>query len=218
MEIVRRLVARSDVVHHNMVKGVAGRLGIDYETLRKIKPDIIYCNTYMYGPEGPLSHLGGNDSLSQALSGLEWEPGAGGGGQRPLYYRIGHTDTTNALASVVGVLLALAHRDRTGEGQEVWTSLLNAAVYVKVGRVSHRGRRVEPAKLNKSQTGFGPCTACMRRRTVGSRWRGSRTQHWPRVLPGAWVVPSSSTTSGSPAPKPGRPTASSSRRCSSRCS
>ena len=70
-EVVRQLVRGADVVHHNMTKGVAERLGIDHASLQNIKPDIISCNTYMYGPEGPLSHLGGNDSLSQALSGLE---------------------------------------------------------------------------------------------------------------------------------------------------
>jgi crotonobetainyl-CoA:carnitine CoA-transferase CaiB-like acyl-CoA transferase len=154
-EIVGRLVARSDVVHHNMVKGVAGRLGIDYETLREVKPDIIYCNTYMYGPEGPLSHLGGNDSLSQALTGFEWDQGPADEGNVPLYNRTGHTDTTNAMASVVAVLLALAHRDRTGEGQEVWTSLLNAALYVKGDVYLTEDGASEPAKLNKSQTGLG---------------------------------------------------------------
>ena len=82
--IVHRLVAQSDVVHHNMAKGVAERLGIDYESLRKIKPDIISCNTYMYGPEGPLSHLGGNDSLAQALCGFEWEHGPAEEGNDPL--------------------------------------------------------------------------------------------------------------------------------------
>ena len=75
------LVATADVVHHNMTKGVPERLGIDYETLKKIKPDLIYCNTFMYGPEGPLSHLGGQDSLAQAASGLEWQAGPAGRGE-----------------------------------------------------------------------------------------------------------------------------------------
>src|SRR5207253_5272806 len=120
---------RADIVHHNMTKGVARRLGIDHESLRQIKRDIISCNTYMYGLDGPLSFLGGQDSLAQAMVGWEWEAGAADAGGRPLWYRFGHADTCNALSSVVGVLLALAHRDRTGEGQEVWTSLLNGALY-----------------------------------------------------------------------------------------
>ena len=107
----------------------------------------------MYGTRGSLSHLGGNDSLSQALSGLEYEA-VPEEGNPPLYYRFGHTDTTDALASTVGVLVALADRDRTGEGQAVWTSLLNAAVYVNSEVYLTPDGAADPPKLNKSQTGF----------------------------------------------------------------
>jgi crotonobetainyl-CoA:carnitine CoA-transferase CaiB-like acyl-CoA transferase len=179
MEIVRQLIERSDVVHHNLTKGVGERLGIDYQSLCKIKPDIIYCNTYMYGPEGPLSHLGGNDSLSQALSGLEYEMGPAEEGNRPLYYRFGHTDTTNALASVVGVLVALAHRDRTGEGQEVWTSLLNAAVYVNSDVYLTEDGAANPPKLNKSQTGFGPLYRLYETQDGWVQVAGVKKEHWP---------------------------------------
>ena len=178
--IVGKLVAESDVVHHNMVKGVAARLGIDYDSLRAIKPDIIYCNTYMYGPEGPLSHLGGNDSLSQALTGWEWDQGPAEEGNTPIYNRFGHTDTTNAMASVVAVLLALAHRDRTGEGQEVWTSLLNAALYAKSDvYLTEDGQASEPPTLNKSQTGTG---ALYRLYETAEGWiqiAGVKERHWP---------------------------------------
>ncbi|MGE0795820.1 MAG: CoA transferase, partial [Acidimicrobiia bacterium] len=153
-ELLRRLIEQTDVVHHNMVKGVAERIGIDYQSLKKIKPDIIYCNSYMYGPEGPLSHLGGNDSLSQALTGFEWEQGPAEQGNDPAYYRFGFTDTTNAMSSVVGVLLAIAHRDRTGEGQEVWTSLLNAALYVAGSTYLTEDGASNPPPMNKSQTGL----------------------------------------------------------------
>ncbi|MCW2522144.1 MAG: CoA transferase [Frankiales bacterium] len=182
-EIVHRLVATSDVVHHNMVKGVAGRLGIDFESLRQIKPDLIYCNTYMYGPEGPLSHLGGNDSLSQALTGWEWDQGPAEAGNTPLYYRFGHTDTTNAMASVVAVLMALLHRDATGEGQEVWTSLLNAALYAKSDvYLTQDGTgpsgSSDPPAMNKSQTGLG---ALYRLYETADGWlqvAGIKEEHW----------------------------------------
>jgi crotonobetainyl-CoA:carnitine CoA-transferase CaiB-like acyl-CoA transferase len=177
-EIVARLVERSDVVHHNMTKGVAGRLGIDHESLQKIKPDIISCNTYMYGPEGPLSHLGGNDSLSQALSGLEYEQGPAEEGNRPLYYRTGHTDTTNALASVVGVLSALVHRDATGEGQAVWTSLLNAATYVCSEVYLTADGAANPPKLDKAQTGFGPLYRLYETQDGWLQVAGVKEEHW----------------------------------------
>jgi crotonobetainyl-CoA:carnitine CoA-transferase CaiB-like acyl-CoA transferase len=156
LEIVHRLVERSDVVTHNMTKGAPERLGIDYESLRKVKPDLIYCNSFMYGPVGPLSHLGGQDSLAQALGGLEWEAGPAEEGNPPLYYRFGHCDTTNALASVAGILMALAHRDRTGEGQAVWASLLNGAVYLGSEVYLTEDGASNPPKLDKGQTGFGP--------------------------------------------------------------
>jgi crotonobetainyl-CoA:carnitine CoA-transferase CaiB-like acyl-CoA transferase len=178
-EIIRRLVAQSDVVHHNMVKGVAERLGIDYQSLRQIKPDIIYCNSYMYGPEGPLSHLGGNDSLSQALTGFEWQQGPADEGNTPQYYRFGHTDTTNAMASVVAVLLALAHRDRTGEGQEVWTSLLNAALYANGGVHLTEDGPVDPPPMDKGQTGLG---ALYRLYETADGWiqvAAVKERHWP---------------------------------------
>jgi crotonobetainyl-CoA:carnitine CoA-transferase CaiB-like acyl-CoA transferase len=179
-DLVRRLVARSDVVHHNMVKGVAARLGIDYATLRQVKPDLIYCNTYMYGPEGPLSHLGGNDSLSQALTGWEWDQGGTEEGNTPLYYRFGHTDTTNAMSSVVAVLLALAHRDRTGEGQEVWTSLLNAALYGKSDvHLIEDGGASEPPPVNKSQTGLGPLYRLYETLDGWLQVAAVEEHHWP---------------------------------------
>ena len=176
--VVRRLVERSDIVHHNMVKGVAERLGIDHASLREIKPDIISCNTYMYGPEGPLSHLGGNDSLSQALSGIEYEAGPAEEGNPPLYYRFGHTDATNALSSVVGVLVALAHRDRTGEGQEVWTSLLNAATYTCSDvYVTEDGASPSP-KLDKAQTGFGALYRLYETQDGWIQVAAVKPQHW----------------------------------------
>ncbi len=123
LEAAKRLVAGADVVHHNMTRGVASRLGIDYDACRALRADIIYCNTYAYGREDPLGRFGGLDPLYQASSGLEFEAGAVRHGNDPLYLRFGMCDTANAMLSVVGVLLALVHRARTGEGQELWTSL-----------------------------------------------------------------------------------------------
>ncbi|HEX5615641.1 MAG TPA: CoA transferase [Acidimicrobiia bacterium] len=125
VEIAHQLIATADIVHHNMTVGVAAKLGIDDAACRAIKPDIVYCNTYAYGVEGPLARFGGLDPLYQASSGLEYESGAVGDGNAPLYYRFGMCDASNAMLSVVAVLAALFHQKRTGEGQELWTSLLD---------------------------------------------------------------------------------------------
>jgi crotonobetainyl-CoA:carnitine CoA-transferase CaiB-like acyl-CoA transferase len=152
--IGRELVARSDVVHHNMVLGVAERLGIDYDTLREIKPDIICCNSFMYGPTGPLAHLGGLDPLAQAAAGLEYEAGPVHAGNRPLWSRFGHGDTTNALSSVVGVLMALYHRKQTGSGQALWASLLHATAYSTSGVYETSDGPSDYPRLDQQQTGL----------------------------------------------------------------
>jgi crotonobetainyl-CoA:carnitine CoA-transferase CaiB-like acyl-CoA transferase len=157
-EIAYRLVERADVVHHNMTKGTAARLSLDGETLRARNPGLVYCNTYAYGEEGPLSHFGGLDPLYQAAVGLEYDAGPVAEGNPPLYYRFGMCDTANALASVQAVLLALYHRARTGVAQSVTTSLLSAStLYTSDVFVAVDGGTSPPPRpaLDKAQTGLG---------------------------------------------------------------
>jgi crotonobetainyl-CoA:carnitine CoA-transferase CaiB-like acyl-CoA transferase len=179
--IIEELIARSDVVHHNMTKGVAERLGIDQETLRAIKPDIVSCNTFMYGPTGPLADLGGLDPLSQAAAGLEYEAGPVAEGNRPLWYRFGHGDTANALASIVGTLMAVYNRKRTGKGQAVWTSLLHGTALWGSGAHRVGDELVELAKFDKAQTGLD---ALYRLYETADGWlqiAAVRPEHWPAL-------------------------------------
>ncbi|HEX2737381.1 MAG TPA: CoA transferase [Acidimicrobiia bacterium] len=157
MEIARRLIERADIVHHNMTKGVATRLGIDYDACKAIKPDIVYCNTYAYGREGPLSHFGGLDPLYQAATGLEYEAGATQEGNQPLYYRFGMCDAANAMLSVVGVLTALYHHRVTGEGQEVWTSLLDGGAVFASDALLVDGAPVPRPRLDVDLYGLDAC-------------------------------------------------------------
>ena len=108
-EIALQLVERADIVHHNMTAGVAVRLGIGYEDCKRVNDDIVYCNTWAYGLEGPLGRFGGLDPLYQASAGLEYEQGPVREGNAPNYLRFGMTDTANAMLSVVGCLAALYH-------------------------------------------------------------------------------------------------------------
>jgi crotonobetainyl-CoA:carnitine CoA-transferase CaiB-like acyl-CoA transferase len=158
LEVVLRLAEIADVVHHNMTKGTATRLGIDYEALKARHPELVHCNTYAYGAEGPLSEFGGLDPLYQAACGIEYEAGPVAEGNPPLYLRFGMTDTANAMVSLVGVLAALYHQRRTGEGQDLWTSLLNgAAVFSSdVFLVDGEPGPVRPG-LDRNQTGVSPC-------------------------------------------------------------
>jgi len=154
LEVALRLVATADVVHHNMTVGVADRLGIGYEACRAVKPDIVYCNTFAYGREGPLAHFGGLDPLFQASAGIEWDQGPVAAGNPPLYLRFGMADTANAFASVVGCLLALLHQRRSGEGQELWTSLLDAAQWLEADALLVDGAPATRPILDAGQHGF----------------------------------------------------------------
>ena len=156
-ELAMRLVGTADVVHHNMTKGTATRLTLDYAACKAARDDIVYCNTYAYGLEGPLSHFGGLDPLYQASSGIEHELGATNHGHDPLYYRYGMCDAANALLSIVGVLEALVHRERTGEGQELWTSLMDGgAVFASDTLLLPDGTPAARPKVDALQRGFEP--------------------------------------------------------------
>jgi crotonobetainyl-CoA:carnitine CoA-transferase CaiB-like acyl-CoA transferase len=154
LDVAYKLIERADIVHHNMTAGVARKLGIGYDDCKRLNADIVYCNTYAYGFEGPLAHFGGLDPLYQAAAGLEYEAGAVQHGNDPLYYRFGMTDTANAMLSVVGCLAALYHQRRTGEGQELWTSLLDGGAVFASDALLVGGEPVPRPRLDKELRGI----------------------------------------------------------------
>ena len=120
------LVAWADVVHHNLRMPAARKLGLDYESLRAINPDVIYCHASSYGPKGERANWPGYDQLFQASAG--WEVLGGGEGNNPMWFRFGFMDHLCAMGSTVATLLAVYHRDRTGTPQFVTGSLLGGGV------------------------------------------------------------------------------------------
>ncbi|HUR77083.1 MAG TPA: CoA transferase [Acidimicrobiales bacterium] len=189
VEVLLRLAEQADVVHHNMTKGTAQRLGIHYETLRARNPALVHCNTYAYGPEGPMSDFGGLDPLYQAACGLEHEAGAVAEGNPPLYLRFGMTDTANAFVSVVGVLAALFDRERSGLGQDVWTSLLNGAA-VFGSDVFLRDDAPAPRRpgLDRGQHGTSPCYRLYATQDGWVQIAACSTEQW-RALCGVLALP-----------------------------
>jgi crotonobetainyl-CoA:carnitine CoA-transferase CaiB-like acyl-CoA transferase len=125
---VQRMVARCDVVVHNFRPGAMARFGLDYEQLRAIRRDIIYCEFYAYGKEGPLSQLGANDLALQAHSGLMSITGEPD--RPPVRCGSSVVDLHASLALVTAILAALLHRERTGDGQVVETSLLRSSAHL----------------------------------------------------------------------------------------
>ena len=155
-EIAHRLVAKADIVAQNMRVGVADRLGIDYATLKKINPKLIYCHTNGYGVTGPRAGWPGLDQLFQAMCGAEYEGGAVRHGNPPIWYRFGMCDTGNAFQSAIAMLQALYHRDQTGQGQFVTTSLLNCGMYYNSDYFEGGPEGLGRPALDKGQTGLGP--------------------------------------------------------------
>jgi crotonobetainyl-CoA:carnitine CoA-transferase CaiB-like acyl-CoA transferase len=154
LEIAHRLMKKVDVVHHNMRPGVAERLGVGYDTAKALNPSVIYCQTTMWGQQGPRRDWPGFDQLGQSSCGCEYE--LGGEGNPPVWYRFGMCDQACACLSAVAVLTALLWRDQTGEGQFVDSSILSGGMYynsdVWIGR---EGPFTRP-RLDREQTGISP--------------------------------------------------------------
>jgi crotonobetainyl-CoA:carnitine CoA-transferase CaiB-like acyl-CoA transferase len=155
--VAQKLIAGADVIHHNMRPGVAERLGVDYLSARSINPRIVYCHTTGFGDSGPMASLPGSDQMAQALLGLEHEQGGAPGGGAPNWYRFGMCDHINALVSVVAVLQALNNRQRTGVGQLVKTSILQASTLFVSGAflAGEPGKLISP-HVDSDQMGLSP--------------------------------------------------------------
>jgi crotonobetainyl-CoA:carnitine CoA-transferase CaiB-like acyl-CoA transferase len=152
---LHRLIAAADVIHHNMRTGVAERLGADYETARRINPAIVYCHTRGFEATGPRATLPGNDQMGQALSGTWWELGACADGQPPSWHPGALGDFGNGVMSAVAVIQALYHRQRTGEGQFVDTSIINMGfLYNSSTFVRPDGTGPERHHVDGAQTGL----------------------------------------------------------------
>ena len=120
-----RLIAKSDVVVANFRPGAMDRLGLGYEAARNVRPDIIYATASGYGSDSPYRDLPGQDLLIQALSGVAWLTGRAG--QDPVPVGAAVVDQHGGALLAMGILAALFHRERTGEGQRLEVAMMQAA-------------------------------------------------------------------------------------------
>jgi formyl-CoA transferase len=127
---IHRLVDSIDVVLINYRLGVAERIGIDYETLRAIRPDLIYWQNTGFGESGPEAYRAGSDIVAQAYSGLMALDGKLQADGAPDLISSPVADIVSGIAAAMGVCAALYHRAQTGEGQRVSTSLLRSALFM----------------------------------------------------------------------------------------
>ena len=145
VELAKRLVAKCDVVIENFSPGVMDRLGLGYETLRAIKPDIVMASISSTGQDGPLRDLRAYAPSIGALSGLDSTMGYEGGGPLGLKHAFG--DICGALHAVFAIVSALYRRNQTGEGQYIDVSMLRATVVTQgVGLMEQAltGRALQP--------------------------------------------------------------------------
>jgi crotonobetainyl-CoA:carnitine CoA-transferase CaiB-like acyl-CoA transferase len=176
-----KLVETADVVAHNMRDGVAERLGVGYETLRAIKPDLIYCASRGFDRDRSSRRLPGTDQSGSALAGQEWEDGGCWHGGQP-FFGTSMGDLGNGFLTAIAVNEALFHRARTGEGQAVGTSILYACLAGTSGTFAYPdGSGPDRPKLDALQLGFH---ALYRLYETADSWlcvAAVTPEHWERL-------------------------------------
>lgn len=126
LAVFKRLVATADVVVENFRPDVKERLGIGYEELKAVNPRIILASISGFGQSGPYRARAGFDQIAQGMGGLMWVTGLPD--QGPVRAGIAVADTSAGLYAALGIFIALAERERSGQGQWVQSSLLQAQI------------------------------------------------------------------------------------------
>ncbi|HEU5194782.1 MAG TPA: CaiB/BaiF CoA-transferase family protein [Methylomirabilota bacterium] len=154
VEVLKKLAAKADVVIENFRPDVKHRLGIDYEALSKINPRIVYASISGFGQSGPYRDRPGYDQIAQGLGGLMSVTGLPG--QGPVRVGIPVADLTAGMFLAHGVLVALLERERSGKGQWVHTSLLEAMVRMLDFQTTRWliGKEIPPQAGNDHPTGI----------------------------------------------------------------
>jgi len=151
-DIIRRLAAQSDVLTENYKVGDLARYGLDYASLRRLHPRLIYCSITGYGQAGPYAQRPGYDPIAQAVGGMMSVTGERDG--RPQRIGVAMVDVLTATYAVIAILAALRHRDATGVGQHIDMALLDVQVsaminiaqaYLSAGVVARRNGNEHPS-------------------------------------------------------------------------
>jgi crotonobetainyl-CoA:carnitine CoA-transferase CaiB-like acyl-CoA transferase len=151
-DVAVRLAARADVLVENYKPGALSRFGLGYEQVRDLNPGVVYCSISGFG-SGAGADLPGYDLLVQAMGGLMSITGA----SEPTKAGVAVVDVLTGLHAAVGILAALHHRDRTGEGQRVETTLLTALQSSLVNQASAVvGAAVVPTFMGNAHPSIAP--------------------------------------------------------------
>jgi len=163
-DVVRKLVATADIVVANMPDQVMREQGLDYESLKQSKPDIILASATAYGRGGPYSDRVGFDGIGQVMSGAVYRSGLP---EQPIRTAVPYVDYATALSLTIATMMALFHRNATGEGQEVEAAILPSALMMSNallieqailapnrGRTGNKGMAIGPSDLFRVGDGW----------------------------------------------------------------
>jgi formyl-CoA transferase/CoA:oxalate CoA-transferase len=164
-EIISKLIKSADVVLEANRPGAMARLGLDYESVKNINPEVVYCSISGFGQTGPYSERPGFDQVIQGFGGIMGLTGEADG--PPIKVGIAVTDMATGMFAAIGILTALYHRERTGHGQYVDASMLDGQVswltyqggtYLASGKVPQRigsaHPLIVPYQAFKAKDGF----------------------------------------------------------------
>jgi crotonobetainyl-CoA:carnitine CoA-transferase CaiB-like acyl-CoA transferase len=156
--LLRELALKADIVIENFKVGGLKKYGLDWESLRAVKPNLVYCSVTGFGQTGPYASRGGYDFVAQGMGGFMAITGEEGG--QPLRAGVAMADVTTGLYATISILAALRHAERTGEGQQIDISLLDTQIAclanqamnwlvggVDPGRLGNRHPTVVPYKI-----------------------------------------------------------------------
>jgi crotonobetainyl-CoA:carnitine CoA-transferase CaiB-like acyl-CoA transferase len=186
-EIVKKLAATADVVVANLPPAVLRSLGLDLDSLRQTKPDIILTTVTGFGAGGPLSHKHGFDGIGQAMSGGVYLSGTP---EQPIAFKVPWVDFGTACLSAFGTLAALLERGKSGQGQKVEGALLRTAIafansllieqaLTGVNRVATENRGFNSAPADYFRTRDGWIVATVIGEPMFRRWcRMVGEDHW----------------------------------------
>ncbi len=160
--LLRELAQQSDIVVENFKVGGLQKYGLDYESLKAVNPRLIYCSITGFGQDGPYAPRAGYDFMIQGMGGLMSVTGQPDGvpGAEPMKVGVAFADIFTGLYGVIGVLAALHHRDRTGQGQHIDMALLDTQVAVLANQASNFlvGGKV-PGRLGNAHPNIVPYQA-----------------------------------------------------------
>lgn len=153
-----RMAENCDVVLENFRPGVTQRLGVDYETLRKLNPGLIYCSISSFGQTGPYSQWPGYDLIIQGMGGLMGLTGEPDG--PPVRVGVAVTDICSGMYATIGILGALRAREASGEGQYIDVSMLDGSIsWMTYAAGNYFATGLNPPRMGSAHPSIAPYQA-----------------------------------------------------------